>query len=594
MSSQQSDRVWFFTQKDRLQVNLNLFDLSQIFSLVKSLPIVWEIKFDLSQSAPTFKLQTKKQIEYWNFFKEYDDFYSKYCDLKILSLKYKKNLNFAEIYSNFENFSNYSSVLFSACLYQMYPLYKLIKIKRPIYFESANVLTDIFIGKQTIEFPKGNFYLEEIHLVHLLDKFKNYDLIPGPIDPIDFWTLFVFSLYSNPLEHYMYKNLIIRWHYEKSVPMPDLCIINITFETTKLLLKFFSLFIRYFYNNNYIWTRSLDPIKACWELKIPNSNKIISRETFEQIKIEEFFDNKRLEVRPTLKLFPGILLKFEYSERNNQKFRKTLLCLFYKTNIEHKNLNLKFLYKKLFEIRTNLGLEENLEEVSIIRELGSGQFKICIELDNFENFDNLDFDIFKSITTISKEQLDERIRNFKIEIECKINFELYFGDHLTEIREFKIFFFDFSGNFSQSAETFLNSLHFQLFPLHGEIFFKTLNCEKGVETEMSRIISQQKFSSITCQNETFKPKWMCHMSGDSVLDYYLEYYLGLKQSSLNKSKLDNGIWADRLGIKNFTFEFEVIKKDYFGQKRTRIEDLLGKYFFFIKILRNFFIFLINY
>ena len=62
MSSQQSDRVWFFTQKDRLQVNLNLFDLSQIFSLVKSLPIVWEIKFDLSQSAPTFKPQTKKQI----------------------------------------------------------------------------------------------------------------------------------------------------------------------------------------------------------------------------------------------------------------------------------------------------------------------------------------------------------------------------------------------------------------------------------------------------------------------------------------------------------------------------------------------------
>jgi len=245
-----------------------------------------------------------------------------------------------------------------------------------------------------IEMPMSNFAIEEILLVNCLNNYQLENIL-GPIDADLFWSLFILSLYINPLENYAYKTFVQQWHDKKGIPMPDLCIVQLCEASLVMMLDFVNHFALYFYNNNILFTNSLQMIKACRSDLVVNFTKAIN---ISNEKIEVVLGQNPVPDR--LKLFPSAL----YNPNLKQ------IALYFKTNMD----------ELLFELLAN-------DRVIASRTVDREQFKLVFTID-----------------------IDPNKCQLKIGYSSQ-KFELYFGQNETNKRVFdmsnelndgiKLFFF---------------------------------------------------------------------------------------------------------------------------------------------------------
>ena len=169
----ESKESWTFSLADRKCLDLNIVDMSKQFEILKNLSyktadnkqlIECSIKYDSTCNRPKFQILQSQQREIeWSFFETYDDFYTKFCDVKIEKIFVSRPLTIDFFIKN-ESFLGPD--LFAACVFQMYPIYRFLRIKNPneinvnskykSFFEKENVNTTIYSEKIEVEFPISN------------------------------------------------------------------------------------------------------------------------------------------------------------------------------------------------------------------------------------------------------------------------------------------------------------------------------------------------------------------------------------------------------------------------------------------------------
>jgi hypothetical protein len=315
---------------------LHLIDTSQQFDLIKkkytNVEVKYSIKYDLSNECTTVD-------EKFDFFNSFDDFFTKVCDVKIEKFVFDQQSTKCSLDFFVDNYKNYTN-LFRSCLFQLYPIYSCLKLKQSdalFQNESALMFTkNKSYNYNEIQLPQMYYTSEELYLVNSLNDFHDYNLLP--FNTNEFWTLFIFSLYTNVTQDYAYKSFINKWHFEKKIPLPELTIMSISQQSLRLLIKFFYYFNHYFYNDD-MQLSNIKPIKACFAKKFRKCKQNIN--IVNEIRIVE---QKDCTINKKTKLFPCIL-----SSKSNE------YCLFYKTS---HNVNIDFEFsngtKSTFTLSKNL------------------------------------------------------------------------------------------------------------------------------------------------------------------------------------------------------------------------------------------------
>jgi hypothetical protein len=307
--------TWFLNASERMLYNLNVIDFSEQFNLVvKKCGEVekhYSIRYDLSCFIHNVSNKNSYVANNFFFFNSdvpFDDFCTRFCDVKIYYLELDKEVSLDYVV---KNFNDYSNVLFKSCLFQMRPIYSCLKINDSAFSQQQS--------GSSIQLPQSLFSCEEVLLINTIGSFNAYKCLP--LDVEDFWTLFILSLYLSPTVDYLYKFFINKWHQEKRVPLPDLSIYEISPETLPKIVSYFKLFLNYFYNSHSRLS-SARLIKACWSEKLLN---VFNRAniTNDSNPITITISDNFLDVGE-IKIFACILQKkFDY-------------CLYYKSNVNFK------------------------------------------------------------------------------------------------------------------------------------------------------------------------------------------------------------------------------------------------------------------
>jgi len=209
--------MWLLTSTDKILYNLGI-DLSLQFTRVTNLAklVQYTTNFDLCATTHTLKSISFTQ----------NNFFAKYCDVKITTIE------------NTQQF--YSENLFKTCLFAIQPIYYCLQNQANLFVQQQ-VSTNL-LGKQQIRLPIKYFNNEHIYLVDSLSEF-DLNMSKLPKTSIEFWSCFIFSLFTYPLKDYAYKHFIKRWHLENSVALPQLCILDIDVSLHRLL-NFFIQYIK--------------------------------------------------------------------------------------------------------------------------------------------------------------------------------------------------------------------------------------------------------------------------------------------------------------------------------------------------------------
>jgi hypothetical protein len=310
---------WLFDHNQIGVLNSGLIDTTNQFSKIdvpfKNGYLLYDIRYDLSVETPIVTTSSSKHPVKFNFFNHYDDMFARLSNVKISSLVHANFVN--ELRSIGLNYDKYDKVLFKSCLFQLFPIYRCFGMAREDLFRQREVKLTHFDELQHIELP--NSLVEEVMLVRALENFDSFECVPLAADK--FWTCFVFSLYTNISQDYAYKYFINKWHLEKGIPMPDLCIKKIDSSTAQRLILFVHHFLNTFYNNAF-HSQHFKAIKACWSSKINDCKRQVD------IVNNVITVKHQKSVRTaTIRIFPGLLCrdKMEY-------------CLYFQSNVDFKIL----------------------------------------------------------------------------------------------------------------------------------------------------------------------------------------------------------------------------------------------------------------